>query len=94
LLTDARFEGFPAGASGKEPACQCRRHRVNPWSRKIPWGRHTERLTQTLKRDTHTLRDIHIRERYTHTLSEKETSTLRERNTHRDTHTKRDLNTD
>ena len=32
--------GFPAGASGKEPACQCRRPKrcgFNPWVRKIPW---------------------------------------------------------
>ena len=31
---------FPGGASGKEPACQCRRHkrpRFDPWVRKIPW---------------------------------------------------------
>ena len=28
------FLGFPGGASGKEPTCQCRRHkrfRFNPW---------------------------------------------------------------
>jgi len=37
--------GFPGGASGKEPACQCRRcrrcrrHRFDPWVRKIPWRR-------------------------------------------------------
>ena len=34
--------GFPCGASGKEPAWQCRRHkrhRFNPWVRKIPWRR-------------------------------------------------------
>ena len=34
--------GFPDGASGKEPACQCRRHkrcRFDPWVRKIPWRR-------------------------------------------------------
>ena len=32
--------GFPGGASGKEPACQCRkpkRLKFNPWVRKIPW---------------------------------------------------------
>ena len=32
--------GFPGGASGKEPACQCRRpkrHGLDPWVRKIPW---------------------------------------------------------
>ena len=31
--------GFPNGTSGKEPVCQCRRlrrHRFNPWVRKIP----------------------------------------------------------
>ena len=34
--------GFPGGTSGKEPVCQCRRHkrcRFNPWVRKIPWRR-------------------------------------------------------
>ena len=32
--------GFPGGTSGKEPACQYRRHkrcRFNPWVGKIPW---------------------------------------------------------
>ena len=31
--------GFPGGTSGKEPACQCRRHkrrRFDPWVRRIP----------------------------------------------------------
>ena len=34
--------GFPGGASGKEPACQCRRCRrrkFDPWDREIPWRR-------------------------------------------------------
>ena len=34
--------GSPGGANGKEPAYQCRRHkkhRFNPWVRKIPWRR-------------------------------------------------------
>ena len=33
---------FPGGASGKEPACQCKRCkrlRFDPWVRKIPWKR-------------------------------------------------------
>ena len=34
-----RLIGFPDGACGKEPACQCRRHRFYPWVRKIPWRR-------------------------------------------------------
>ena len=35
-------KGFPGGASGKEPACECRRHkrhRFDPWVEKIPWRR-------------------------------------------------------
>ena len=35
--------GFPGGASGKEPTCQCRRHkrcRFNSWVGKIPRGAH------------------------------------------------------
>ena len=31
--------GFPAGSYGKESTCQYRRHRLNPWVRKIPWRR-------------------------------------------------------
>ena len=34
------YAGFPGGASGKEPACQGRRHKrqeFNPGIRKIPW---------------------------------------------------------
>ena len=34
--------GFPGGLSGKEPACQCRRHKrggFDPWVRKISWRR-------------------------------------------------------
>ena len=31
---------FPGGTSGKEPTCQCKRHKrqgFDPWVRKIPW---------------------------------------------------------
>ena len=34
--------GFPGSASGKESVCHCRRlkrHRFDPWVRKIPWRR-------------------------------------------------------
>ena len=34
------YTGFPGGARGKEPACQCRRHKrckFDPWFRKISW---------------------------------------------------------
>ena len=32
--------GFPGGSSGKEPACQCRRHRsgLDPWIGRSPGG--------------------------------------------------------
>ena len=33
------YLGFPGGASGKEPASQCRRHkrcRFDPWVKKVP----------------------------------------------------------
>ena len=34
-------KSFPGSASGKEPACQCRRlrHGLDPWVGKIPWRR-------------------------------------------------------
>ena len=38
----AKGRAFPGGASGKEPACQCRRckrHGFSPWVREIPWRR-------------------------------------------------------
>ena len=47
-LSDSHFSlspntrGLPGGASGKEPACQCRgykRHMFDPWIGKIPWRR-------------------------------------------------------
>ena len=34
--------GFPDGANGKEPTCQCRRHKrcsFHPWTGKIPLER-------------------------------------------------------
>ena len=36
---DAMFMSSLGGASGKESACQCRRHGFNPWAGKIPWRR-------------------------------------------------------
>ena len=35
-------QGRPGGTRGKEPACQCRRHKrhgFDPWIGKIPWRR-------------------------------------------------------
>ena len=39
-LCDLMACSFRGGASGTEPACQCRRHkrgRFDPWVGKIPW---------------------------------------------------------
>ena len=41
MLSDSLM-GFPGGASGKNPTCQCRRHKTcgfDPWVRKILWRR-------------------------------------------------------
>jgi len=35
-------QSFPGATSGKEPICQCRRHKrlgFDPWVGKIPWRR-------------------------------------------------------
>ena len=40
-------QGFPGGASGKEPTCHCRRHKKPvsyPWVGKTPWRRHDNPL--------------------------------------------------
>ena len=43
VLIDVKDKlGFPSGISGKEPSCQCRRHKrqgFNPWLGKVPWGK-------------------------------------------------------
>ena len=40
VYVSSSFErGLPRRLSGKESACQCRRHRLDPWVRKIPWER-------------------------------------------------------
>ena len=36
------MRGFPGGPHGKEPTCQCRRHkrhRFHPYNSKIPWSK-------------------------------------------------------
>ena len=41
-MKSIQFKDFPGCASGKELACQCRRHKrcgFNPWVGKIPWRR-------------------------------------------------------
>ena len=55
------FGGFPGGASGKEPASQCRRHkscRFNPWVEKIPWRRAWQPTPGVLPGESHGQRSL------------------------------------
>ena len=47
-------QGFPGSTSGKEPACQCRRHKrceFDPWIRKISWSRKLQPTVVFLPRE-------------------------------------------
>ena len=53
--------GFSGGASSKEPACQCRRHKrcgFNPWVRKIPWRRAWQLTPVFLPGESHGQRSL------------------------------------
>ena len=53
--------GSPDGTSGKELACQCRRHkrhRFNPWVGKIPWRREWQPTPVFLSREFHGQRSL------------------------------------
>ena len=39
IFLDTGINRLPWWLSGKEPACQCRRHGLDSWVRKIPWRR-------------------------------------------------------
>jgi len=53
--------GFPDGASGQEPACQCRRHercRFDPWFVKLPWSRKWQLTPIFLPGESHGQRSL------------------------------------
>ena len=53
--------GFPSGASGKEPVCQCRRHKrcgFNPCVGKIPWRRKWQPTPVFLPGESHGQRSL------------------------------------
>ena len=59
LLIENR--GFPWGLSGKESACQCRRHGrcgFNPWVEKIPWRRKWQPTLVFLSGQSHGQRSL------------------------------------
>ena len=54
-------KGFPGGASGKEPTCQCRRRKrcgFNPWVGKIPWRRAGQPTPLFLPGESHGQRSL------------------------------------
>ena len=50
--------GFPGGASGKEPTCQCRRRGFDSWVRKIPWRRAWQPTPVFLPGESHGQRSL------------------------------------
>ena len=55
------YMGFPGGTNGKEPACQCRRHKrhgINPWIGKIPWRRAWQPTSVFLPGKSHVKRSL------------------------------------
>ena len=55
------YKGFPAGASGKEPACQRKRQkrpRFHPWVAKIPWRRAWQPTPVFLPGESHGQRSL------------------------------------
>ena len=52
---------FPGGTSGKEPMCQCRRHKrpgFSPWVGKIPWTRAWQPTPVFLPGESHGQRSL------------------------------------
>ena len=57
----AELARFPGGASGKEPACQSRRHEIpgsDPWVGKIPWRRAWQPTPVFLPGESHGQRSL------------------------------------
>ena len=53
--------GFPGGASGKEPTCQCKRQKrqgFDPWVGKIPWRRTLQSTLVFLPGESHGQRNL------------------------------------
>ena len=55
------LKGFPSGASGKEPTCQCRRHKrhgFNSCVGKIPWRKAWQSTPVFLAGESHGQRSL------------------------------------
>ena len=61
ILDEVVWWGFPGGASGKEPACQCRRLKrcgFHPWVGKILWRRAGQPTPVFLPEESHGQRSL------------------------------------
>ena len=68
LLTDIKFRwdyywneyqlGHPWWLSAEDSTCQCRRHRFDPWSGKIPWRRKWQPIPVFLSVEPHGQRNL------------------------------------
>ena len=61
LTTGSPGKSQLGGASGKEPACQCHRHKrceFDPWVRKIPWTRAWQPTTAFLPEQSYGQRSL------------------------------------
>ena len=76
--------GLPRWHSGREPACQCsrcRRSRVDPWVRKIPWRKKWQPTPVFLPRKFHGQRSLAVYSPWGH----KELDMTEQKSTHTDT---------
>ena len=79
-------EGLPRWHGGKELTCQCRRHGIDPWVRRVPWRRKWQPTSVFLLEKSHGQRrragyspwghkESDTTERLTHTHTHKHTRT-------------------
>ena len=81
--------GFPGGASGKEPACQCKgwkRCGFDPWVGKIPWRRTWQPTSICLPGESYRQRSLAGYSPWGHRESDRTEATW-----HTSTHTEADL---
>ena len=70
--------GLPRGTDGKEPACQCRRHKrhgFDPWVRKVSWRRAWHPTPVFLPGESHGQRSLAA---YSHRVAESDTTEVTE----------------
>ena len=61
FIASEHHRDLPSGTSDKEPFCQCRRrkrHRFNPWVRKLPWRRASQLRPVFLPGESHGQRSL------------------------------------